>query len=161
MSIKFKVDTSIHEGMTRVWYGGTDVALTSEAERRSFKLNVFQSKRAPGRMVGFKGDFLREAYRISVRRGCGFLMQSADPRLHDAGLANFNNQTDLTGSVLRSQGVDNGIIVALNDAAGRPFLAVSNISTAGDGKEDRSQAMTRTWQYEAATLPVHPQSLTE
>lgn len=91
----------------------------------------------------------------------GFLTQSADPRMHDAGLANFSYRTDLTGSVLHSQGVDNGITVALNDAAGRPFLAVSNISTAGDGTEDRSQAVTRTWQYEAPELPGRPLSITE
>lgn len=90
----------------------------------------------------------------------GFLTQSADPRLHDAGLANFTYITDLPGNVLRSQGVDNGITVALNDAAGRPFLEVSNISTAGDGTEDRSQAVTRTWQYEDAELPGRPVSVT-
>ncbi|EPK0104520.1 RHS repeat protein, partial [Klebsiella aerogenes] len=91
----------------------------------------------------------------------GFLTQSADPRLHDAGLANFSYQTDLTGNVLRSQGVDNGITVALNDVAGRPFLAVSNISTARDDSGDRSQVVTRTWQYEDATLPGRPLSITE
>lgn len=91
----------------------------------------------------------------------GFLTQSADPRMHDAGLANFSYQTDLTGNVLRSQGVDNGITVALNDAAGRPFLAVSNISTAGDGTEDRSQAVTRSWQYEDSELPGRTLSITE
>lgn len=91
----------------------------------------------------------------------GFLTQSADTRLHDAGLANFSYLTDLTGRVLRSEGVDNGTTVALNDAAGRPFLAVSNISTAGDGTEDRSQAVTRSWQYEDATLPGRPLSITE
>ncbi|MEW5562887.1 RHS repeat domain-containing protein [Enterobacter asburiae] len=91
----------------------------------------------------------------------GFLTQSTDPRLHDAGLANFSYQTDLTGNVLRSQGVDNGITVALNDAAGRPFMAVSNISTADDGTEDRSQAVMRTWQYEDVELPGRPLSITE
>nr|WP_320407049.1 RHS repeat domain-containing protein [Yersinia proxima] len=91
----------------------------------------------------------------------GFLTQSADPRMHDAGLANFSYQTDLTGNVLRSQGVDNGITVALNDAAGRPFLAVSNISTAGDGTEDRSQAVTRSWQYEDSELPGRTLSIME
>lgn len=91
----------------------------------------------------------------------GFLTQSADPRLHDAGLANFTYLTDLAGNVLRSQGVDNGITVALNDAAGRPFIAVSNISTTDDGAEDRSQVVTRTWQYEDAELPGRPVSVTE
>ena len=91
----------------------------------------------------------------------GVLTQSADPRLSEAGLTNFSYLTDLTGSVLRSEGVDNGITVALNDVAGRPFLAVSNIGTAEDGKDDRSQAVTRSWQYEDATLPGHLLSITE
>ena len=90
-----------------------------------------------------------------------FLSQSADPRLHNAGLANFNYQTDLTGNILRSQGVDNGITLALNDVAGRPFLAISNINSTRDGTEDRSQAMTRTLQYEDAELPGRPISVTE
>ena len=91
----------------------------------------------------------------------GFLTQSADPRLHDAGLVNFTYLTGLAGNVLCSQGVDNGITVVLNDAAGRPFIAVSNISTASDGTEDRSQAVTRTWQYEDIELPGRLVSVTE
>lgn len=91
----------------------------------------------------------------------GFLTQSADPRLHDAGLVNFTYLTDLAGSVLRTVSVDAGTTVALNDAAGRPFMALSNISTTDDGKEDRSQAVTRTWQYEDAELPGRPVSVTE
>ena len=91
----------------------------------------------------------------------GFLAQSADPRLHDAGLANFSYLTDLAGNVLRSQGVDNGTTVSLSDAAGRPFLAVSNICTTDEETDDRSQAVTRTWQYEHAELPGRPLSITE
>jgi insecticidal toxin complex protein TccC len=91
----------------------------------------------------------------------GILARSADPRLHDAGLANFAYFTDLAGSILRSHGTDNGTTVALNDAAGRPFITVSNISTADDGTEDRSQAVTRTWQYEDTSLPGRPVSVTE
>ncbi|HCM1977923.1 TPA: RHS repeat protein [Salmonella enterica subsp. houtenae serovar 47:z36:-] len=91
----------------------------------------------------------------------GFLTQSADPRLHDAGVANFTYLTDLASNVLRSQGVDNGITVVLNDAAGRPFIAVSNINTAGDGTQDSSQAVTRTLLYEDATLPGRPLSIME
>ncbi|NRD30253.1 RHS repeat protein [Shewanella sp. DC2-4] len=97
----------------------------------------------------------------------GQLTHSIDPRLWalqqaDATVApNVAYVSSLTGDVLRSEGVDNGITVALNDAAGRPYLAVSNISTAGDGTENRSQAVTRTWQYEDATLPGRPVSVTE
>jgi len=92
----------------------------------------------------------------------GFLTQSTDPRLHDAGLVNFMYLNDLAGRVLRTQGVDNGTTVTLNDAAERPFIAVSNnICTADDGTEDRSQAVTRAWQYEDAELPERPVSITE
>lgn len=91
----------------------------------------------------------------------GYLTQSADPRLHDAGRANFSYKADLAGNVLRSQGVDNGTTVVLNDAAGRPFMMVSNIRTDSDGTEDRSQAVTRAWQYENAELPGRPVSVTE
>ncbi|CAI8763021.1 RHS repeat protein [Kosakonia quasisacchari] len=91
----------------------------------------------------------------------GFLLQSADPRLHDTGLANFSYLTGLTGNVLRVQGADNGTSVALNDAAGRPFMTVSNIDTADDGTENRNQSVTRTWQYEDASLPGRPISITE
>ena len=78
-------------------------------------------------------------YQLDAR---GFLTQSADPRLHDAGLANFSYLTNLAGSVLRAQGVDNGTTVTLNDAAGRPLRMISNIVTADDGTEDLSQAVT-------------------
>ncbi|EML5381255.1 RHS repeat protein [Enterobacter bugandensis] len=91
----------------------------------------------------------------------GFLMRSADPRLHEGGLVNFSYLTDLGGSPLRTQSVDAGITITLNDAAGRPFISVSKISTADDGTEDRSQAVTRTWQYENAGLPGRPVSVTE
>ena len=91
----------------------------------------------------------------------GLLTRSADPRLHEAGLANFTYRHALSGTVLRTQGVDNGTTLALNDAAGRPFIAVSNIRITRDGTEDISRAVTRTWQYEDATLPGRPVSITE
>lgn len=91
----------------------------------------------------------------------GSLEQSADPRLHQSGKANFHYLTDLAGNVLRARGVDNGTSVSLSDAVGRAFIAVSNISTAADGSEDSSQAVTRTWQYEGASLPGRPLSITE
>ncbi|WP_336769002.1 RHS repeat domain-containing protein [Pantoea endophytica] len=93
--------------------------------------------------------------------GCGFLAHSTDPRLHDAGRVNISLLTSLAGDVLRTQGVDNGTTVSLSDAAGRPFITVSNLSTADDGTEDRSQAVVRTWQYEDVTLPGRPVSITE
>ncbi|MDX8000864.1 RHS repeat protein, partial [Xenorhabdus sp. Reich] len=91
----------------------------------------------------------------------GVLALSADPRLHDAGRANFIYQADLTGAVLRTQSADAGISIALNDAAGRPFLVVNNIGTDKNGAEDRSQAVTRTFQYEDSTLPGRLLGMTE
>lgn len=90
-----------------------------------------------------------------------FLMRTTDPRLYETGLANFSYLTDLTGSILRTQGADNGTTVSLNDAAGRPFIVISNMNTADGSMDDRSQAVTRTWQYEAATLPGRLLSITE
>ena len=97
-------------------------------------------------------------HRYDARR---FLSQSADPRLHVAGLANFTYLYDQSGNVLRTVSVDAGTTVALSDAAGRPFMMVSNISTYEDGVEDRSQAVTRTWQYEGTGLHGRPVSVSE
>ncbi|EMG7889748.1 RHS repeat protein [Enterobacter hormaechei] len=91
----------------------------------------------------------------------GFLKQSTGPHQSEARRPNFSYLSDLAGNVLCSRGVDNGITVVLNDAAGRPFIEVCNISTADDGTQDRSQAVTRTWQYEDATLPGRTLSITE
>ncbi|MDX8000670.1 RHS repeat protein, partial [Xenorhabdus sp. Reich] len=91
----------------------------------------------------------------------GVLAQSADPRLHDAELANFTYLTNLAGAVLRTKSADAGVTVALNDAAGRPFLVVNNIGTDENGAEDRSQAVTRTFQYEDNTLPGRLLGITE
>lgn len=91
----------------------------------------------------------------------GFLTKSADPRLHDTGRVNFSYLTDLYGTTLRTQGADDGTTLALSDAAGRPFIEVSNIRTADDGTQDSGQAVTRTWQYEETSLPGRPLSITE
>jgi insecticidal toxin complex protein TccC len=91
----------------------------------------------------------------------GALAQSADPRLGNAGLANFRYLTDLAGNTLRTQSADNGITVTISDIAERPFITVSNISITSDGTEDRSQAVTHIWQYEDVALPGRPLSITE
>lgn len=83
----------------------------------------------------------------------GNLVQSADPRLYAAGLANFTYLNDLTGTVLQSVSADAGTSLALSDAAGRAFLAVT-----GAGTDD---AVIRTWQYEDAALPGRPLSVME
>lgn len=88
-------------------------------------------------------------------------MQSSDPRLHEAGLANFTYLRDLTGNILRAQGADSGTIVVLNDVAGRPSMTLSNIRTADSGTEDLSEAVIHTWQYETVSLPGRPLSITE
>ena len=79
----------------------------------------------------------------------GALVRSADPRLHDTGLANFTYLTDLAGTVLRTVSADAGITVQLNDIAGRPFLGID------------ANGITRTWQYEGSALPGRPVSMTE
>ena len=93
--------------------------------------------------------------------GRGFLLESADPRLNEAGSANFLYVHSLSGSVLSQQGGDNGSSVKLAEiAAGRCLLAVNNISVADDG-EGRSRALTRTFQYEGSHLPGRLVSVTE
>ncbi|WP_234455612.1 RHS repeat-associated core domain-containing protein [Kosakonia sp. LAM2021] len=87
----------------------------------------------------------------------GLPSQSADPRLYAAGLANFSYLHGLNGTALRTQSADAGTSVALNDASGRAFLQVSNIGVAND----RSAAVTRTFQYEDANLPGRLLSITE
>ncbi|MBF8749121.1 RHS repeat-associated core domain-containing protein [Pseudomonas guariconensis] len=91
----------------------------------------------------------------------GFLVQSADPRLHACGLANFTYQMDLAGTALHTRSVDAGISITLNDAAGRPFMEISQVGIDREGNEERSQAVTRTWQYEAPALAGRPLSVTE
>ncbi|EKT4523641.1 RHS repeat protein [Pseudomonas putida] len=78
----------------------------------------------------------------------GFLARSADPRLANAGRVNFSYLSDLGGGTLRTRSVDAGGSVALNDVAGRPCLAVSQIGIDAQGCDDASQAVTRTWFYE-------------
>ncbi|TCC01105.1 RHS repeat protein, partial [Kosakonia quasisacchari] len=87
----------------------------------------------------------------------GLPSQSADPRLYAAGLANFSYLHDLNGTPLRTQSADAGTSVALNDAAERAFLQISNI---GAGNE-RSAAVIRTFQYEEADLPGRLLGITE
>ncbi|HHE7966793.1 RHS repeat protein [Serratia marcescens] len=91
----------------------------------------------------------------------GRITRSSDPRLYAAGRTNFISQYDLNGNLLRSDGADNGTTVTLNDAAGRPLIMVSNMGVADDGTVDARQAVTRTWQYEPASLPGRPLGVTE
>jgi len=83
----------------------------------------------------------------------GFMRHSSDPRLHAAGRLNFTWLTDLAGRPLCTQSADAGVSINLDDAAGRPLLAVARIALDEEGRHDRSEAVTRTWHYESADLP--------
>ncbi|WP_060507088.1 RHS repeat-associated core domain-containing protein [Pseudomonas sp. NBRC 111124] len=82
----------------------------------------------------------------------GFLAWRADPRLHAAGLTNFNYNNELLGNVVRAQGVDNGTVLSLSSVGGQPLVAVNNIGIADDGTADDEQAVTHTWYYEDSGL---------
>ncbi|MHA6195173.1 RHS repeat-associated core domain-containing protein [Pseudomonas wadenswilerensis] len=91
----------------------------------------------------------------------GYLTHSADPRLHETGLANFMYHNDLAGSVLRAQSTDAGNTITLNDAARRSVMIITNLRTAEDGMEAKDQAVTRIYTYEDASLPGRPLAITE
>lgn len=84
--------------------------------------------------------------------GRGFLVLSADPRLHEASMANFINVTSLSGRVLSQQGVDNGGSVTLPDAFGRSCTVVSNIPDPDHEGGNPNQIVTSTYQYEGSDL---------
>ena len=90
----------------------------------------------------------------------GFLQQSADPRMQASGLSNFRYITSLSGQVLRTESADAGTSLALNDAAGRPVICISQIRT-DNGQDDRSRAVTQTFRYEGADSAGRPLSITE
>ncbi|WP_416413737.1 RHS repeat protein [Pantoea sp. App145] len=89
------------------------------------------------------------------------LVQSADPRLHEIAMANIVWQRSLTGNVLRTQSVDSGTGVTLNDAAGRPLMLVEYINTDGNGQADLKESVTRIFTYEGSTLPGRLLSVAE
>ncbi|NHB86252.1 RHS repeat domain-containing protein [Photorhabdus tasmaniensis] len=86
---------------------------------------------------------------------CGQLSQSIDPRLYETKQrdstikSNFLWQYDLTGNTLRTESIDAGRIVTLNDIEGRPILTV----TATD--------VIQTRQYETSSLPGRLLSIAE
>lgn len=83
----------------------------------------------------------------------GSMTHSSDPRLHASGRGNFAWLTDLAGTPVCTQSADAGVSINLSDAAGRPLLAVSRIALDEHGEHLRSEAVTRTWHYENASLP--------
>ncbi|MEY1423325.1 RHS repeat-associated core domain-containing protein [Morganella morganii] len=90
----------------------------------------------------------------------GFLQQSTDPRLQASGQRNFRYITSLSGQVLRTESADAGTSLALNDAAGRPVIGISQIRT-DNGQDDRSRAVTQTFQYEGTDSAGRPLSISE
>ncbi|WP_313712712.1 RHS repeat-associated core domain-containing protein [Pseudomonas sp.] len=103
-------------------------------------------------------DQLITCYQLDAR---GALKHSSDPRLAAAGRTNFNYLTGLAGSARYTRSVDAGISITLDDAAGRPLMALSQIGIDQEGREDLSQAVTRIWQYESCTLAGRLLSVTE
>ncbi|WP_060507479.1 RHS repeat-associated core domain-containing protein [Pseudomonas sp. NBRC 111124] len=91
----------------------------------------------------------------------GVLIHSIDPRLAAVGWTNFNYLTGLAGSTRYTRSVDAGISMTIDDVAGRPLMALSQSGIDPEGSEDRSQAVTRTWQYESRTLSGRLLSVTE
>lgn len=91
----------------------------------------------------------------------GILKQSADPRLADAGIANFIYHNDLRGNALHTRSVDAGTSIRLNDTAGRLLLNVNGIQSFASEPEDHSQAASHTWHYEDPTLPGRPLAVSE
>ncbi|WP_345827846.1 RHS repeat domain-containing protein [Erwinia sp. HDF1-3R] len=85
----------------------------------------------------------------------GHLMHSIDPRLFDLQQGdirvrpNFSYLSLLTGDALRTDSVDAGITLNLNDIAGRPVLSIS------------ASGSTRTFQYEEDNLPGRLLSISE
>jgi insecticidal toxin complex protein TccC len=91
----------------------------------------------------------------------GFMTHSSDPRLHASGRGNFAWLTDLAGTPVCTHSADAGVSINLDDAAGRPLLAVSRIALDEHGEYVRSEAVTRTWHYENANLPGRPLGISE
>lgn len=91
----------------------------------------------------------------------GFLVQSADPRLHESGLCNLRQHTDLAGQVLCTRSADAGVALVLNDAARRPAVRFDHIRLLADDREDQTEIVTRCWVYEDAQLPGRPLRLSE
>lgn len=92
----------------------------------------------------------------------GFLIQSIDPRLYDIQQVdsdikpNFTYQNTLSGKVLQTKSVDSGNTITLNDVTNRSFLNINDFND-----DDSTNILSRTWQYEDASLPGHLLSVTE
>ncbi|MFS2223157.1 RHS repeat protein, partial [Pantoea sp. B65] len=130
---------------------GTDTALFSQTpevvvvDNRGLTVRNIRYQRHPDSLQNTDQRISRHRYDAR-----GFLAQSTDPRLYELQqAANFSYLTSLSGQVLRSASVDAGIILNLNDSAGRP---ARSINAAG---------VIRNWQYQRAELPGHLLSIVE
>lgn len=96
----------------------------------------------------------------------GYLLSQSDPRLGDAGLLNISQLADLSGTVLRQSGSDNGTTWALADILGRPLWQRDAMGTVTTFSQDAlgrrytisrqapgSQALVRERHYYGDTAP--------
>ncbi|HGM5581646.1 TPA: RHS repeat-associated core domain-containing protein [Pseudomonas putida] len=120
-------------------------------------IKVFDSRRQAVREVEYHCTSALGAAETRITRQlfspAGRRVRITDPRLHEAGLANFIHRHDLTGLVIRTQSVDAGVSLHLHDVARRPLCLVSRIGRTLDGQEDFAEAVTRTFRYEPVALP--------
>lgn len=119
-------------------------------------IKVLDSRRQVVREVEYHRASPLEADTLITRRvfsAAGRLVQITDPRLHDAGVANFVHEHDLTGQVIRTQSVDAGVSLDLKDAARRDLFSVSRIGRTLDGQDSFAEAVTRTLRYEPVNMP--------
>lgn len=123
-------------------------------DNRGMVVREIRYQRHPDRPLITDERITRHQYNVR-----GVLTESIDPRLHDLRQtvadvqSNFRNLAALNGAVLRTESVDAGVKIALNDIEGRPHIAITAAET--------GEAVTVSWQYETDTLPGRQLSMTE
>lgn len=123
-------------------------------DNRGMAVREIRYHRHPDRPLITDERITRHQYNAS-----GVLTKSIDPRLHNFRQEctdvqpNFRYMAALNGAVLRTESVDAGVKIALNDIEGRPHIAITAAET--------GEAMTISWQYETDTLPGRQLSMTE
>lgn len=94
---------------------------------------------------------VRASHHVYDKRG--FLAESADLRLQAAGQANFRYVAGLNNIRLRTQSVDAGVTIKLDDVAGRSLLVMSQLEGAQDGSVRFDHAVSYAWKYERSPSP--------
>lgn len=116
-------------------------------------------------IAGYRHPTLAQAlaWRITRHRhdAVSRISESRDPRLHAEGRVNFAWQSSLGGVIVRTQSVDAGICLRLNDVQGRPLLALSRIRLGERGDEGVGEAVVDRFHYEPANLPGRLLGVTE